>query len=830
MDLGTDKLSVKNLPSLVHPLPYALPCVADARLSLTQYADDTAWVAHFGTADTPAVAMQTRYGGRANLVSLVPMWTHNGQVRYEASVYHDLPRLVAVTTNYQAIEARPFPNVLWVGEHVALDSYTMGGIYHIMNEGEQPITLTIELYGHVIVGGNEQRVRTDAKSGVLSLAQVGDLQPAVLMEKGEANPDSNARIGVTLQLPAGKAQTVRWVAVAQTSLTASVAYGGAWLKQNWKPFFQEIDKASQAIAYFETGDSVVDALLLASSVRTLQAFVTASGRLPAPVLVQTRHIHTGYSANGDGSDYLRAWKGIDIFTAASIASPLATMSVELSQGLVFNFLATQLESGFVDLRPAPSGQMSGVLCTPLLCEMAWRVYDITQDKEFLTRIFSKLQAFITYWLQPLAGKKPLTWHDERQMGYPYFPTFSTQAWGQGVSTRTVSSPDLLAYLIGECEALAKMAHASSDKKGATAWGKQASVLRQMLAKHWAGNRYAYQDIALGTVALAHTLLKDGAGDEEHFIQAGLASRSRLQVRVVGGVSHVPTFSMTLSGVGHDGQPLEETFTQKDFVWHNRHGFLTTTSIYQQLDRVTCKGLSRVYRVTVTTPDLTGQDINGIVPLGILGEHTETLLKTLTDEKSFWGVHGVTMLPSEPVDIELSEAWGAGGVWLYWQSRLAPFLPARQQLALLERILGVQADVLKQTGKFAQAYHGKRSVGIGEADYLSGVAPLAMLTQAVGVQIVSQREVRISPDFAWGKSITVTQHGVVVRRTRNQVTIKFPTGQRVKWVASDGAQVITDPKAKAQTLLKRFESPSRSLPSSRTTGTANRVMIPIERED
>ncbi len=828
--MGTQEFTIKHLPYLLEQLPYTVPCAADARISMTKYADDSVWKAQLGTGDAPALAMQTHFGGRANLVSLVPMWTLNGQVRYEASAYHDAPRLLTFASNYQVIEARPFLPLAWLGEHIALDSHTLGGVYKVTNHGDHPITFTMELYGHVIVGGEELRLKPYPKDGAFGLGQIGNLQPVVMLEKGATNPESSARIGITLTLLAGDTRVVRWVCVAQDYEPNSLAYARAWLKTSWKPFFAASTQAASALPHIISGHGELDRLFYLSGVRLVQAFVAANGRLPAPVMVQTRHIHTGFSPKGDGSDYPRAWKGVDVFTAARLAPVLATIAPDLAQGLVLNFLATQREDGFVDLRPAPSGQMSEILCTPLLCAMAWRVYDITRDDDFLARVFPKLQAFLSLWLQPLQAKQPLTWHDQRQTGYPYFPMFSTQAWGQGVDVRTVIAPDLLAYLVSECVALKQMAQARKDERAAKAWAKQENALRKQLVVHQQGSIYAYRDIELGALSPAQTLLKDAAVDQPQFVQAQMSAPSRLLVRVVGGVSHVPTFTLTLNGVGRDGKPFEEVFTQKDFTWNNRQGFLTTRAVYQQLDRVSCNGLSRVYRVTVTTPDLTYQDINAVMPLALQGAQGGAMLVQALEQLGLWGANGITMLGAEPEALEPSEAWGAGGVWLYWQEHLGACLPAKQLLALLERLLAVQARVLTQTGKFAQAYHGSLLQGIGEADFLSGIFPLGLFLHAIGVQIVNAGEVRLSPYFAWGKTIAIEQHGVVVRRTRAQIVVKFPSGYREVIKQLNEPRVLVDPKSRGYVPPERIASPIIKPLYPPPAQGANRVMIPIEHED
>ena len=65
--------------------PYHGALAADARLSLTDYADDQVWTLHGSGAESPALALQTSYGGRAGLVSILPLWSHDGRTIYETN-------------------------------------------------------------------------------------------------------------------------------------------------------------------------------------------------------------------------------------------------------------------------------------------------------------------------------------------------------------------------------------------------------------------------------------------------------------------------------------------------------------------------------------------------------------------------------------------------------------------------------------------------------------------------------------------------------------------------------------------------------------------------
>ncbi len=55
-------------------VPFNFQIAADARFSRTDYTDDQVWKLNLGSRDNPALALQTQFGGRAGLASIVPMW------------------------------------------------------------------------------------------------------------------------------------------------------------------------------------------------------------------------------------------------------------------------------------------------------------------------------------------------------------------------------------------------------------------------------------------------------------------------------------------------------------------------------------------------------------------------------------------------------------------------------------------------------------------------------------------------------------------------------------------------------------------------------------
>src|SRR5688572_29183540 len=106
--------------------PLAMRFAADVRLRPTDYADDQIWEVVFGKTEEPALAFQTRYGGRAGLARLVPMFVFDGKPIYESHLFHAKPVLRAFAPNYARITASPNDLLDLTAELWVMDSHAVG--------------------------------------------------------------------------------------------------------------------------------------------------------------------------------------------------------------------------------------------------------------------------------------------------------------------------------------------------------------------------------------------------------------------------------------------------------------------------------------------------------------------------------------------------------------------------------------------------------------------------------------------------------------------------------------------------------------------------------
>src|SRR5512145_1552079 len=138
--------------------PLSLQIAADARLSSTDYADDQTWELALGTLDAPALVLQTQYGGRAGLVSLLPLWQHDGRMVYQAQAYAKPPLLTGFAPGYLRAQAALTLQLTLQAEYWVMDSHAVGARFTLTNDTPEPATVRLDLFGHVGLNSKEQAI------------------------------------------------------------------------------------------------------------------------------------------------------------------------------------------------------------------------------------------------------------------------------------------------------------------------------------------------------------------------------------------------------------------------------------------------------------------------------------------------------------------------------------------------------------------------------------------------------------------------------------------------------------------------------------------------
>jgi hypothetical protein len=797
--------------------PYTITLAAAVWQNPVVSAHDFAWDVALVRPDGIALAAQTRYHGRVDHVMLAPSWQHAGRTVQQAHVYAQPMTLTEFAPAYAKFEGDLLPKVKLVAEFVALSSAVFGCRYTLTNIGNSALVLRLDLGATLkLQQANQPLKLLGLENGqtALALGPWQDFAPVVLLEQGRAQGKSPA-LSAELNLQPNVAHMVRWVHVSNGDVQTSLRTAFEWLTVDWSAQISQIAQRAEAIPQFETGNADWDVAIGLAYQQTLQAFVPARDHLPHPSFVATRQ------TNARPTD--RAWQGQTPQHSYQVGLAAAAVEPALAQGLMANFIATQTSDGTIDQRPNLDGAHMGVLAAPLLSRLAWQMYQYSHDKTFLETAFVSLRAFVGRWLANDADQDGAPeWSDERQLGYAYFPSFGTsQAWAQGANVAYVETPDLLAYLISEVHYLRQMSVVLGAKTAERQLIRQLNQLTKTLLQFWNGERFIMRDRNTHQVDVGEVLLQQGAGDQSHAIHADLGTGDtasshpkRLLVEIRGGVSHIPAFTLMLLGRDANGQMIRESASAQQFAWTSGRGVYTSANTFAVLETAEAQGLSRVYKISLQTLDMTVFDINAVVSLiapTLTKRQADAMIQQMGD--LLLCDNGVTMCAQPESAYDPANEKGSGGVWPFWVTLLAEALldHDKPKLAaeILKRLLNAQTVALKTQGTFFEFYSSDRPLGLGEIGHVAGVVPLHLLMRMFGAHATSPSSVWLAGTFALSKTTTMVQHGVRIQRSNKATKITFPSGQVVTLPFDTQAQWVYDPSATPSTTTKRKPAKKRA---------------------
>ncbi len=807
------------MPPIPAVYPLTLRLAADARTGRTTYADDQSWEVALGQNDQPAVALQTRYGGRVGLLRLVPMVRGESQVLYEARHFSGSPRLTLLTPDALRLEME-----ITAGLHMGfyawvIHSQAVGGSLMFTNRTKQPITLTAEIYAQAM--REKQTVpmsilTLEAGSGAavgLSLGQIGNLQPVLLMEHARENP--TAKLSAPLTIPPAKTLSVKFVLASFPQLETSLEEAYVWLyNADWNAHVKGIQQRQAQLPAIETGDPELDAAVMLSQQAALRSLIGKTDFFPYPSPVFVRLSGMGFSPNGTGSDHIRPWEGQNALDTYQLVSSLVTLDPSLVKGIIKNYLSVQGKDGFVDAIPGAGGQRAGVLLAPFLAQMTALVYQYTQDKTFVQEVYPRLLRFYTYWFsQDADGDGFPEWQNVLQANLDYHPLFlKLHQMAQESLVALLESPDLGTYLLNEGRALLYLAAETGQPAEKVA--PYHEKLKVSLLESWQDNHFIYRDRDTHKALVGETLFS-AMGDQMLPAPLTLQAPANLLIQVEGSGTNKPKMlRVRLEGLDREGKPASEVIEGNQFSWYRSRGGAVTRTAWQRIDHLTVEGLSRVYEYQVKTVDLSQRDFSQLLPYttGILSEKQQKALLNELKEK-YGREYGLATSESRD-DLQ-------NRMVLPWVMMMGLALleqgESRLSAELLEKVTVAQVNALKSQGSFFQWYDAVSGAGLGLQEHTTGLIPLHWLMQCIGVVVLDSGTVSILKPFGLKKKVTLVHHGVKIARSTRKLSIRFSSGHTVELPADAPSQVIRDPhyhSTAAETIIEP-PAPSRSRKPAQT---------------
>ncbi len=774
--------------------PLALTLAADFRLGKADYVNDHIWEMEIGTGEPAALAVHTTFGLRARGMRLYYRFGELGKMVSNPAEFHRPLQLQRFYPNFFQLSFAPFEDLditadIWVPE-----SHVLAGRLVVANHTVFARKLNIELCGILTPLDGQPLAPAQQQMVNILAGQSGGLAPVVFIT-GSANPGAGPHpsLAIGLELDPGATRSLTWAVASEASTEASFELARHVAARSWDAERARIELLDTgSVMEIHTGDQDWDAALAFSQTAALGLFFPSSSDLPQPSFVQSRQPDGGYSHQGDGHDYSPSWNGQAPLDSYYLAS-LLPAAPHLVRGLIENYLSCQVEGGFIDGKPGLAGQRAKYLAAPLITSLAWNHYLATQDSEFLTEAYPHLLSFFWNWFSPDHDPQHdgiPAWDHVLQTGFEDHPLFDVwHPWSQGVSISILHNPELEALLYREGLSLMAMAQKLDRKEDAELLKAQVARLRASLETGWSENRgmYTYrdrvtQDMSSGRVIARHK----GSGNMRPKAEFASPTRLLLEVQTLSPAVKRPSVEIAESSTKNGSGKVE--IIGDEFQWRSGGLVATSREVFSKIGRVHIEGLDEKDKFILHSVDAAMQDITLFLPLwaGVPdAARAQTLVHdSLLDADRFDRPYGLPAIPSltgrEAEVIAMS-------VHLPWNQMIGEGLLAygfRTEAArLLVHIMNAVIKNLKANRTFYARYHAEKGSGIGERGGLSGLAPVGLFLQTLGVTIHSPTRVRLegTNPFAW--PVTIQHKGLKIIRDHDQTEVIFPNGKSVR---------VTDP--------------------------------------
>jgi len=775
--------------------PLSLTLAADVRFGPIRYHDDQIWELTLKGGDPASLAFQTTYGLRARALRLFPRFTEGDITLTDPADFSTAPVVTQIYSNFLTVELSPFSGIDVRAEYWIPDSSCAAGRISLSNSGNKEHQIRLDWSALLSPTEGQRMAVLEYEAVQVLTGKTGGLEPVIFVTGGpQAGSGSFPSLALTFVLKPDETQQVTWTAAACPTLHDSFVLARSQAARNWEAEKARIEILNSGSIEIYTGNPDWDVALMLSQNQAHRLMVGPTPSLPAPSFVFTRQPDQGYSIIGTGSDYNHLWNGQTPLEANFLAGYFLPSSPHLVEGLIRNFLSTQADDGSVDWKPGLGGQRSRFLATPILANLAWRCYEFTQDRLFLEEVFPGILLFVRSWFQTSHDRDSdgvPEWDNPMQAGAEDHPLYSRwQDHTYGIEISTSESPALCSFLIRECQALQQIATEINRSAEVEDLQSFANHLYTAIETSWDPQSFSYSDWDRDTHQISHgEFLGERKGPGSIQINRLFEDPKRvlIHIRTLGETTRRP--QVFLHGTSASGNHRVEAISEDRFRWFLGRGVMTGERVYLGIERIEILGLDSQDTVTAMTVENTCQEIRHFLPLwGQIpdADRAETLVeKMICAPEKFWQPAGLPIYalqsphddeePCQEINILWNEFIGEG---------LLKYGYRREAAELVKRLMTDVVENLKTEGSFRRTYKADTGQGQGERNSISGLAPIHLFLQTLGVRVLTQSRVFLQGfnPFPW--PVTVKYRGLTILRQREKTMVIFPDGQ---------TQIITDPE-------------------------------------
>jgi hypothetical protein len=638
-------------------------------------------------------------------------------------------------------------------------------------------------------GDGQVMLPTQIEAVTVLQGQTGDLYPVMFITggaKGISSPYTS--LVHDLDLLPTSFRRFTWVQATRPDPEEAFRQARFTATRNWEAEIAKVEMINSSQIEIQTGNSDWDAAFALGQKVAHTLVYSPSNHLTHKSFVSTRQPDQGFSPRGDGTDYSHLWNGQTALEAWYLSGLLLPSTPEVAKGLLLNFFRGQSSNGRIDWKPGLAGQRSQMLAMPVLASLAWRIYQYTEDKDFLDITFQPLLEFVHAWFQNRQdrdGDGIPEWDNPIQTGFDDNPSFSRwHIWSQAADITLTESPDLCAYLYRECQLLIKIAHVLGREEAIAPLEAFSENLRTAVEASYQARRATYQYWDREThLSRKGEILKERTGPGELLLDIVFELPNRLLLRMESNEELPTQAEVTVHGTLPDGKHRVERIGRDQILWVHGLGTATLQQLYADLEHVQIEGLPKDGKASIEIVDHCKEDHTLLTPLWAEIPEAERAKKIinrkLNKATQYRRRYGIPACPKPP---KYPDALICENVWLPWNVMVGEGLLAYgawgEAVDLVTRLMNGIVENLKREHAFRKHYHADHPQSLGERNALLGLPPISLFINILGVRIISPWKVKLNGFNPYPWPVKLKYRGLIVECNIEETVVTFPDGQSV----------------------------------------------------
>jgi len=769
--------------------PYTLTIAVDSRLNRADYFNDQIWKLNIQDPDTQALTISSTLGLRAKSIRIFPRFTENNFSVINPFQFYKTPIINNIFPNFIRLRFSPFNEIDVISEYWVPDSYGLAGRLLISNNSEKDRSLTIEILEQLLPINGKVITPIQIDSTTVLSGSTSNIETVLYLTKG-AKPGKGSfpSLKIELLLAPKQKETIIWVHAGLEDYESSFSYARKIVNTRWDAKISHIELLNKGNIEIITGDNSWNIALTLSQKVAHQLLISPTTNLPFTSFVSNREPDQGYSFSHDGKDYSDYWRGQTPLDTYYFAQIVQFSSPKLIIGFIKNFLSTQNDDGFIELKPGLGGQKTSVLATPILSYITWEIYKITRDESIIAETFPFLMKFTKNWFSNINDRDNdgiPEWDHPIQINLDYHPAFSHQSNSSNIRKIHFIEPiSLSSFLYNECNALIQMAQLLNQTQQLKELQVYQKRLKSFVDSSWDDQSSIYRDRDRSSHLISKEIfIGNQKGSGVLIAKKNINPPGRLLITIQkkkNNTSRQP--QIFIHGSNISNKPRIEKLSPSNISWNNNSVNLISKIVYKRIDHIVIRNIDEEDDISVSTMNLDYLDITLLLPLWAKISDkmkAELIVKHfITNRNLFWKEYGLAICLDEKQNHENSQCRKSNLLYTTMVADgLLSFGYRKEAADLFSKIMFGITKSLQNKKCFYKNYDVLTGIGMGEQNVLSGLVPINLLLKIIGVEFAS-KSIRISGfnPFPW--KISIKYRGITVQKEKRSTFIHFPNGEQL----------------------------------------------------